>query len=250
MTYAISNAGNVAKVDKPKVLINDKLSLAAWSFPDPVRQYPVPLAPGMESFFIFGEQHMLALVAWLRALRWPVVVPPNCPGITWLELYCDFVINTGQVMPTRLGFHETVGVFQRTCGPILLKVNNLSEILRLFKNSVQAVSFLLNEEVMPLKPVVSKCKSLMCFISARPQAGLASRPLLVSPERSMQAVFDFHEQGRNEAGKWAKLAAQIKLDTSTPSLSFPKVEDSSYESRISTWLKKRNLNVLVRAKNR
>lgn len=90
----------------------------------------------------------------------------------------------------------------------------MSEKLRFFKNAIQALNFLLNEEVMPLKPVVySKCKSLMRFTSARPQAGLSKRPILVSPVRTMQAVFGFHDEGRNEASKWAELAADIKLDT-------------------------------------
>lgn len=109
---------------------------------------------------------------------------------------------------------------------------------------------MLNQEVMPLKPVVSKCKALMCFMSARRQAGISVRPALVSPERTIQAVHDFHEVGRNEAGKWAKLAASIKLDQSKPTLSFAKVEDSCYETRISRWLKYRNLNVVERARSK
>lgn len=140
-------------------------------------------------------------------------------------------------MPTCLGFHKTVGVFQRTCGRVLLKVDTL------WRTQSKWLVFSWTKKWCPSNQL-SPNKSSMCFISARPQAGIASRLTLVSPEPTTQAIFEFHESGRNEAGKWAKLDARIKL--SKPSLRFAKV--SSYEARISTWLKRWNLNVMVRAK--
>lgn len=75
-----------------------------------------------------------------------------------------------------------------------------------------------------------------------------SRPLLVDAQRTMStAIVTFHDNGKNKAGKRAKLAAKIPIDLRNPCLTFPIVEDSSFESRISNWLGRCNVNLVARA---
>lgn len=153
-------------------------------------------------------------------------------------------------MPTKMGYIQKMGAFQRTAGAALLKENPLTDKLKYFKNAIQAVAYLTNSTVFPLKFFDSKCKSLLCFPSARPQAGLRTRPQLVNAQRTFETIQAFHVDGRNAIGTGNKLNARIHLDTANPVLDFPAIEDSSIESRVANWLRARNLNALRRSKEK
>lgn len=67
-------------------------SLIAWQFEAPKVCYAIPEIPQWESKFVYGEHFMLALKFWLQSISWPAHAVEGSPGITWLELYVDFVI--------------------------------------------------------------------------------------------------------------------------------------------------------------
>eukprot|EP00438_Fugacium_kawagutii_P029797 Skav231465 [mRNA] locus=scaffold1100:61137:62328:- [translate_table: standard] len=134
MTYMVSNFFSQDQRTNNQCDRPDRgLELAAWNYECPKMSFAIPRTPEWESNFLYGEQFMLALRLWLEALQWPVDEVEDSPGITWLELYVDFVVATGVRTPTCTGFFKKQMIFQRAIGSVLLKDNPLIDQVNNFR---------------------------------------------------------------------------------------------------------------------
>eukprot|EP00438_Fugacium_kawagutii_P011699 Skav231754 [mRNA] locus=scaffold695:40173:41243:+ [translate_table: standard] len=222
--------------------------LSHWAISGPVVHLAIPDIPNFESTFIYGEMFMRGLRLWLSALTWPQGFDGNSPGITWLELYVDFVCSTGIKMPTCLGKWEGCNLFEATKGAILLRENPLVDRLAYFRQAVRAVSYLANQTIFPFDHVTNKCRSLMRYESGRKQSGITVRPQLVAQEMTMRTIRKFHSEGRNQKGTGGKLAMNISIHVDHPILNVAPIEDSCPKLRIKAWLNARYRNCAHRAR--
>lgn len=193
---------------------------------------------------------MQGLRQWLSALTWPGDMNYSSPGITWLELYVDYVCSTGIKMPTCLGKWEGCGIFQATKGSVLLKENPLVDRIAHFRQSIRAVAYLANVCIFPFDKITNKCRSLLRYESGRPQSGVTVRPQLVSQEVTMRTIRKFHSTGRNEKRTGGKLAANISIPVDQPVIQVALVDDSPHETRIRSWLHARYRNCAHRARTK
>eukprot|EP00438_Fugacium_kawagutii_P006740 Skav219152 [mRNA] locus=scaffold1574:837152:838471:+ [translate_table: standard] len=252
VTYRISKSSkgedNVGLVVDSHGNIEDELS--RWEIRNGSHTVAIPDIPDFPSKFVYGERYMLGLRQWLASLTWPDDQDMVSPGITWLELYVDFVCSTGIRMPTCIGQWEGCQIFEATKGAILLRENPLIDRIAYFRQSIRAVAYLSNQSIFPFDKITNKCRSLMRYESGRPQSGLLVRPVLVNQALTMMTIRQFHSQGRNAKNTGGKLASHISIPLDRTVLVVAQIDDSCFRQRIRSWLSARYRNCAHRARIR
>ena len=192
--------------------------LYAWKVAEPT---PCPeniLDKEIAGCVCWGAKVACEVMAWCRTLRWPSKREQSKDdfGITYLELFVNFLVTTGKQVPVTISKHQGVTVF--------CDINDTSAVIQSSRaKSATAQAVVLNAIIQQLAAYtqqklipVSKMHRVpslqrLGYSHMRGKTGYKQRPQMMNNDLTLRIIEEFLQQGK-DPGLDSLVVSQHHLD--------------------------------------
>ena len=208
-----------------------------------------PNIPPLEQLQLFlpGANVAWALCQWLSLLRWPHDLNPSYKrkddwGISWAELYINFVQTTKQYYPVKISGNGGKTIFADflsdtvSLGPKSKK--SLANQIVCFQRSLPALNTLLQATWFPSFDSIHNVAIKHCGWDIQ-AAGIPCRPLLPNPSMLMDVVSRYANLG-NSQRKLQEIVFTTDVEPITPP---GNLQELPYDLRFKKYMQKRCVRI-------
>ena len=201
--------------------------------------------PALEKLQLFlpGANVAWALCHWLSLLKWPQNFDPSYKrkddwGISWAELYINFVQTTGQYYPVKISGNGASTVFAAflsdtvSLGP--KSKRSLSNQIVCFQRSLPALNTLLQSTWFPCFDSIHNVAIKHCGWDIQ-AAGIPCRPILPNQSKLMDVVAKFSAVNHSQR----KLQEIVFTLNDEPQIPSQNLEELPYNVRFKKYMQNR-----------
>lgn len=183
---------------------------------------------------VYGANITRLVYTWWGTIQWnhPQEEEPLSKwGISWLELYCNFVIVTGQHMPINVAQkafdHEWIPWDTDRAQLLPLKKKHAGAQQRTLQWLMKAIARYLGRDLWPTE-VPQKAQTLTRLgFNADCWGGIAKRPRILQPQETIDMVWALL-QGQGSGGR---MTVQLPPNKNKPSISVEKGIEPTQKQR-------------------
>lgn len=210
-------------------------TLSEWKVTDPTISFHVDVPDDHACMFPHPSYFVKAVVQWSNLLCWPRDITDSDVGVTWLELFVDFITATAVYLPVQRGKHRGYHLYESSGNGLV--VDDLNTQIVVFRSCLKLVGALMQKPTYPQDRNINLCKSLSGFPGSRPTAGLRGRPKLVCQERTIQSLAKFFDNGAH-VGSTTTWKGNFPFDRSDPAIYVSRLNqpDPPNLRRIATYI--------------